>query len=96
MITFSPFQGLEKHSPATVVLSGLLFVLTMVLLVVVARQPRVHTTEGNFEVPLGPWLPALSVFLHVLLLMQLLFSSWLSFLAVITSGNTSKITTAWI
>jgi C-terminus of AA_permease len=59
----------------------------MVLLVVVARQPRVHTTEGNFEVPLGPWLPALSVFLHVLLLMQLLFSSWLSFLAVITSGR---------
>ncbi|CAB3374181.1 Hypothetical predicted protein [Cloeon dipterum] len=87
--------GIEKHSLGTLVFSGLAMVVTVGLLLLVARQPRIRSTDGNFEVPLGPWLPALSVLLHVLLLVQLLASAWLSFLAIAFSGGLSIYVREW-
>ncbi|XP_059468543.1 probable cationic amino acid transporter isoform X2 [Neocloeon triangulifer] len=87
--------GVEKHSAGALVISGLALVAVFGLMLVVAKLPRVRSTEGNFEVPFGPWIPALSVVLHVLLLVQLLAAAWLACLVLIVSGALAIYVREW-
>ncbi|XP_046391557.1 uncharacterized protein LOC124159691 [Ischnura elegans] len=57
--------------------------VAFLLLALVARQPQGHGERppGSFRMPLVPWLPGVSLCLHVALLLQVLVSAWMPFLA---------------
>ncbi|XP_071446797.1 probable cationic amino acid transporter [Hetaerina americana] len=62
--------------------------VAFLLLALIARQPqgRGETPPGSFRMPLVPWLPGVSLCLHVGLLLQVLVSAWMPFIAWTLAG----------
>uniref|UniRef100_A0A8B9GXH4 Solute carrier family 7 member 1 n=1 Tax=Astyanax mexicanus TaxID=7994 RepID=A0A8B9GXH4_ASTMX len=65
------------------ILGGLCFIITMIIW----RQPE-SKTKLSFKVPLLPFLPVLSMFINVYLMMQLDRGTWWRFLIWMIIGNT--------
>jgi len=59
--------------------------LDLCVLVCVARQPR-SSTKMPFEAPLVPWMPALSAFVNLYLMVNLPVETWYKFIVWIVCG----------
>ncbi|NXU16367.1 CTR1 protein, partial [Pardalotus punctatus] len=69
---------LKDANVGYVVVLVLLLVALLILTIIIWRQPQ-SNTRLNFKVPFLPFLPVFSIFINILLMVQLSANTWLQF-----------------
>ncbi|NWV72746.1 CTR3 protein, partial [Dasyornis broadbenti] len=70
--------ALKDADVGCIVAVVLLFVALLIVTIIIWRQPQ-SNTRLNFKVPFLPFLPVFSIFINILLMVQLSANTWLQF-----------------
>lgn len=65
---------------------GVTGVILLILILIIARQPKVESSDLNVKVPAIPILPLISIFMNLYLMCQLEHKTWIRFAIWITIG----------
>lgn len=70
------------------VYSGLILfgIVLLMLILVIARQPKIESSTLSIKVPAIPLLPLISIFMNLYLMCQLEYTTWIRFFIWITIG----------
>ncbi|VDP99176.1 unnamed protein product [Trichobilharzia regenti] len=63
-----------------------MIIVSIIVCVILAKQPE-NQTPVSFKVPGVPWIPALSIFINVYLMVKLSGATWIRFLVWMAIGK---------
>lgn len=84
-LNLTEFNG-QNENLFNYILLSILGILMILCVVAIGRQP-VERLHLSFKVPFVPFVPCCSIFINLLLMLQLDYFTWIRFIVWMTIGN---------